>query len=82
MTFLKNRDTFTKLCGDDVMQNAILVTTKWTKVGLEEGERREEQLKNEFWKEMVDKGTITARFTSRRGGSWTSSSRKNGSVRS
>jgi hypothetical protein len=69
-TFLKNRDIFTKLCGDDAMKNVVLVTTKWTKVGLEEGETREEQLKKEFWKEMVDKGTITARFMHTHESAW------------
>jgi hypothetical protein len=61
-TFLKNRDIFTKLCGDDAMRNVILVTTKWAEVVPEAGERCEEELKADVWKDMLSKGAATARF--------------------
>jgi hypothetical protein len=67
---IKNYAMFTKLCGNGAMKHVILVTTKWARVELHEGERREEQLKAEFWKGMIDKGAVTARFVETRDSAW------------
>jgi hypothetical protein len=69
-SFIKNYAMFAKLCGDDAMKHVILVTTKWAKVELDEGEMREEQLKMEFWKETLNKGAITERFTRTHESAW------------
>ena len=44
------------------MPNVIMVTTKWKKVTTEEGEQREEELKADFWRDMIADGCGTARF--------------------
>jgi hypothetical protein len=69
-TFLKNRDIFTKLCGDDAMKHVILVTTKWAEVEPDKGAAREEQLKMKFWKETLDKGALTERFMCTHESAW------------
>ncbi|KAH7905077.1 P-loop containing nucleoside triphosphate hydrolase protein [Hygrophoropsis aurantiaca] len=62
-TSRKNLTMFQKLCGDEGLKNVILVTTKWTSLPDENsGVKREEQLKNTFWKDMIDQGSKIARF--------------------
>ncbi|KAH7905040.1 P-loop containing nucleoside triphosphate hydrolase protein [Hygrophoropsis aurantiaca] len=59
----KNLTMFQKLCGDEGLKNVVLVTTKWSSLRDEKsGERREEQLKGGFWKDMIDQGSKIARF--------------------
>ena len=52
----------TLLCGDALPKNVLLVTTKWGEVDPAEGEKREEDLRNIHWKEMVQSGATMARF--------------------
>jgi hypothetical protein len=59
---LRNLRIFAKLCGQKAMPNVVLVTTMWDKVDKEEGKQREEELMNEFWKDIVADGSRTARF--------------------
>jgi hypothetical protein len=40
----------------------IFVTTMWTHVDEETGNRREEQLKNEFWKDLITNDSQVKRF--------------------
>lgn len=61
-TTRKNLEMFRKLCGDDAIKNVILGTTKWGDVRKEVGYRREQQLAQEHWKHMLDKGAEMARF--------------------
>ncbi|KAH7906929.1 P-loop containing nucleoside triphosphate hydrolase protein [Hygrophoropsis aurantiaca] len=58
----KNLGMFTKLIGDDAAKNVILATTKWGDVEKDVGERREEQLRANFWKDMINQGSRTAQF--------------------
>ncbi len=58
----KNLDVFKNLCGLKAMPNVVLVTTFWTKVAAEIGEKREANLKGTFWNEMLANGCETARF--------------------
>lgn len=55
---------FRKLCGPDSMPNIILGTTFWNNIGAEKGANREKELceKNEFWGEMVKKGSRVVRI--------------------
>jgi hypothetical protein len=69
-SFVKNYHMFIKLCGDDAMRNVIIVTTKWTEVTPEEGERREQQLRVEFWKDVLQKGAVVARFMHTHESAW------------
>jgi chromosome condensin MukBEF ATPase and DNA-binding subunit MukB len=59
---LKNLRMFTSICGLDAMPSVILVTSMWDEVREEAGERREQELKETFWKEMVAHGCRTDRF--------------------
>jgi hypothetical protein len=59
---LKNLSMFSGVCGQDAMPNVILVTTMWDEVKQEAGERREKELKETFWKDMLDEGCNTRRF--------------------
>lgn len=61
-TARKNLDMFQKLCGDQATKNTVLVTTKWSNINKEVGMKREEQLKDEHWKQMFAKGSRMARL--------------------
>jgi hypothetical protein len=58
---LKNLGLFGKLCGSDAAKCVVFATTKWEDVRLEVGVRREKELFEVFWKEMLDEGSRTAR---------------------
>ena len=60
-TPLKNLRMFEKLCGED-FRNVVLTTTMWDEVEPEVGEMREAQLKAEYWKTMIDRGSSVRRF--------------------
>jgi len=62
----RNLDMFTKLCGPGAIKNVVLATTKWGDVPKEVGWRREQLLKNDYWKSMLDLGSILYRFESTR----------------
>ena len=47
-------DIFQKLCGEGALKRVVLCTTKWSEIYQEEGEKRAEQLKEIYWKEMLD----------------------------
>ena len=53
---------FEELCGSDGLANVILTTTFWSQVIPDVGSQREEQLKSEFWAEMIRHGCKVARF--------------------
>jgi len=61
-TPLKNLRKFKELCGKDGLQKIILVTTMWGEVDEETGSRREEELRERYWKTMITQGSRTARF--------------------
>ena len=50
---------FRKLCGDEVLRNVVLGTTRWDDVSLEKGQQREQQLKDIYWGEMLQRGSVT-----------------------
>jgi hypothetical protein len=57
---LKNLRMMQQLCGSDSLRNVVLATTMWEKVTNEEGLRREAELKQTFWKSMIDGGATTS----------------------
>lgn len=59
---LRNMDMFRLLCGDDGLSNVVFVTTMWGMVDEAKGEKREEELREKFWKPMIDHQSRTARF--------------------
>ncbi|KAF8064965.1 P-loop containing nucleoside triphosphate hydrolase protein [Lyophyllum atratum] len=61
-TARRNLDMFNKLCGAEATKQVILTTTKWSDVTKDVGERREKQLKDNYWKHMLDLGSSMTRF--------------------
>jgi hypothetical protein len=60
-----NLRMFKKLYGRNNLKNVILGTTMWELVPDTDGVRRENDLKTEFWKDMVDKGSTVERIYKR-----------------
>ena len=67
---LKNLDVFQKLCGKDALKRVVLCTTMWSDICEEEGERRAEQLKEIYWKEMTEGGSIVRKFEDSQKSAW------------
>jgi len=64
-TLLRNLRVFEKLCGEN-LNNIVLTTTMWDEVEEEEGRRREDELKDKFWKTMIERGSSVKRFLNTR----------------
>ena len=60
-TQLENLRVFEKLCGED-FRGIVLTTTMWDWVDEDEGKNREEQLRTEYWKAMIERGSCVRRF--------------------
>ena len=58
---LRNLDVFREFCGNDALKNVVIGTTRWDWVKLEEGQQREQILRDIFWKKMVQQGSVTMR---------------------
>ncbi|KAF8183961.1 P-loop containing nucleoside triphosphate hydrolase protein [Pholiota molesta] len=56
-TTRRNLDMFQKLVGKDALKCVVLATTKWNLVDARIGTERQKQLKDQFWKRMVDAGS-------------------------
>ena len=69
-TPLKNFRVFANLCGDDATKKVILATTMWDLVDKNEGERRETQLQERYWKGMLVGGSRVARFLGTHESAW------------
>ena len=61
---------FKELCGRDNFRNVALVTTMWDEVSEDEGQRHEEELRNDFWQSMIKRGSTTHRFHLTRESAW------------
>ena len=59
---LKNLHMFAKLCGDGAIKNVVLATTMWNKVNSEIGNRREKELRETYWRGMLELGSRMIRF--------------------
>ncbi|KAL4242322.1 hypothetical protein ABKN59_011953 [Abortiporus biennis] len=59
----RNFNMFRKLCGDDTLQNVLIVTTMWGLVEKERGEARERELMSDerLMKPVIDKGARMVR---------------------
>jgi hypothetical protein len=67
---LRNLQVFAGLCGQMAMPNVILATTMWNHVEEAIGARREQQLKETFWKEMLAHGCTIKRFERTHDSAW------------
>ena len=59
---IKHLKMFHNLCGVEALKNVVLVTTMWDQVDEEEGDSRENELTNRYWKTMIELGCRTSRF--------------------
>ncbi len=57
-----NTEVFQKLCGLNNMSSVFLVTTKWDDVDINQGSKREIQLAERYWKDMIDGKAKQRRF--------------------
>jgi hypothetical protein len=69
-TTRKNFDMFRKLCGEKADKSVVLGTTKWSDVMPEVGSRREAELKDRYWKDMIDAGTWVKQFDGTSSSAW------------
>jgi hypothetical protein len=53
---------FANLCGDNATKNVILATTMWDLAQGDEGDRRQNQQEEKYWKGMLENGSTVARF--------------------
>jgi hypothetical protein len=59
----KSFQIFQNICGEAFLKNVILVTTMWNEVSSpEEGEKRECQLAENFWKDILSRKATMARY--------------------
>ena len=52
---------FRNLCGDTSLKGVTLVTNMWGEISQQDGEEREQQLTNKYFKPALDKGATLAR---------------------
>ena len=69
-TPLRHLAVFKKLCGTDALKKVIFVTTMWDTVTDDEGEIRERELRERYWKPMMKKGSTIARFSNTTQSAW------------
>jgi hypothetical protein len=69
-SLLKNLELFVGLCGQKAMPNVVIATTMWGNVSADEGKQREEELKEQFWKGILDNGGRTERFNGTQESAW------------
>jgi hypothetical protein len=53
---------FRNLCGTETYKNVVVLTTFWDRTDVQEGARREEQLKSGAFKDLVDGGSRFMRY--------------------
>jgi len=69
-TARRNLEMFNRLCGDAALDKVVLGTTKWVRLSPNDGSRREAELKDVHWKEMVKKGSQVRRFEGNQESAW------------
>lgn len=63
----RNLTIFRKLCGNKASEYVVLVTTKWEELDETDGARREEELKEIFWNDMIRHGSRITPFKDSQG---------------
>jgi hypothetical protein len=67
---LKELEVFAKICGQKAMPNVVIVSTMWSEVKGDNGKRREQELRRDFWKDMVTYGCRIERFRDSHKSAW------------
>jgi hypothetical protein len=66
----KNFKMFRGLCGEDATSNIRLATTKWPSAEQPLAVQREEELRQVYWKDMLNKGSKMNRFLNTYDSAW------------
>lgn len=66
----RNLRMFGQLCGDQAVKKVILVTTMWDEIKTWAGAQREHDLRIHYWRGMIEKGALVARFRNTRQTAW------------
>jgi hypothetical protein len=61
---------FANLCGDEAIRNVVLATTMWELTHEDIGSAREFELRETYWRPMLNSGSATARFTNTFDSAW------------
>ncbi|KAF9449511.1 P-loop containing nucleoside triphosphate hydrolase protein [Macrolepiota fuliginosa MF-IS2] len=71
-TLMRNLNMFEKLCGKDALSNVIFVTTMWGELeeGDDSGNKHEEELRNNYLKFFLSKGSQMLRFEQTISSAW------------
>jgi len=67
---VNNLNIFYNLCGKQMMDRAVFVTTMWDEQNPEESTMREGELRRKFWKQCLDKGARVLKFDGSRQGAF------------
>jgi len=66
----KNLRLFIDMCGKKAMPNIVIVTTMWGEVKETTGDRREGELKRDFWNDLLAEGCKVQRFRDTFASAW------------
>ncbi|KAI5993981.1 hypothetical protein EDD15DRAFT_2196406 [Pisolithus albus] len=69
-TVSRNYNIFKEMCGKDYFKNVIFVTTMWDEVSEEVGSERKQDLRSDFWREMINLGSTSHRFQGTTESAW------------
>ena len=61
-TPLQNHRMFEKLCGKNAFGKIILTTTMWDHIDDATGQLRENELKEQYWRSMMELGSTMVRY--------------------
>ncbi|KAH0565667.1 hypothetical protein GP486_000941 [Trichoglossum hirsutum] len=64
---LRQLELFRRMCGDENLSHVLLVTTQWNEHFTSRWEDHEDQLRDEYWADMILKGAKCMRFEGTRG---------------
>ncbi|KAG2023957.1 TKL/TKL-ccin protein kinase [Coprinopsis cinerea AmutBmut pab1-1] len=57
-----NYNMFKKLCGHKSFKRLVMATSQWDLVESKSGEKREDEMKKEFWKDVLKEGAVIRRI--------------------
>ncbi|KAF8891121.1 hypothetical protein CPB84DRAFT_1748976 [Gymnopilus junonius] len=67
----RNLGILQRLCGDDALKKVVLGTTMWdTSATKSECEAYEQEMKNDYWQPLIEKGSMVKRFTYNQASAW------------
>jgi hypothetical protein len=67
---LRNISTLESMCGVSAMRNVALVTTMWNEVPMDVAQKRERDLFERFWIQMLSNGAKSYRFRDSFNSAW------------